>query len=152
MVAVSQDRSLVDSAELRFRCPSCNVVNDADLFRFKTTEKLYGFLTAKVTYETVVKCPSCETTLQARDSIEDLKLLSNEQASQRFRIRLSFPDKFMVFAGWTTIIFAPVSLVLFVVALIRLPKAASGWRRSSVAGASLAALTTLVITVAVTFQ
>ena len=93
---VTQERSVTDSAEMNFECPACKVKSLTDLFRFRTREKLFGLVTLKVTEETAIRCPACESSFRSSLSIPALGELGESKASSTFRIRISLPDKFLV--------------------------------------------------------
>ena len=146
-MTITQNRVVIDSGELNFHCPSCGGVNEVDVFRFKTTEKVYGLVTANVSNETALRCPGCKSAFRTSDLISDLLKLDDQQASLRFRPRVTFVDKFMVTAGWFIIPCGILSFPLFLTALFRIPKAAKGWRNSAFIGALISAVFALLLIV-----
>lgn len=151
MPNVDEERTVVSTAEIVFTCSSCKTANETDAFRFRTVNKLYGLVTVWVTHETTVKCPACDATYRCSDTPEDLVQMSSEQLSSRFRLRIGFVEKFLVLAGWLLVCFGPLSLVLFLVAIYQIPKAVKGWRRASLIGAGLSAITTIIMILSVAF-
>ena len=151
MPHVDEERAVVSGAEIVFTCSSCNTANETDAFRFRTVNTLYGLLTVWVTYETTVKCPACNATFRCSDEPADLALMSTQQLSNRFRLRIGFVEKFLVLAGWLLVCSGPVSLVMFLVALYQIPKAVRGWRLAAMIGSCLSAIMTAIMIFSVVF-
>ncbi|TWT92340.1 hypothetical protein [Stieleria varia] len=142
-MSVYQERLLVGSAEVTLCCPKCNECNETDAFRFRTRDKLYGLIAIWVTHETVLRCPVCEATFRCSTPPEELATLTPDQLASILKLRVGFVDKFLVIAGWMVVCAGPVSLILFLVAFFRLPRAAAGWRLGALLGIGTSSLSSL---------
>ena len=121
--SLTEDREVVDAAEVTIRCLACNDSCTTDVFRFKTVDKWLGLLPVWITYETVAKCPSCDATIRSSWEIEDLIGLTPDEIGEKFNVRIGFVEKFLVVAGWALVITGPVAFVLFLIARLMIPKA-----------------------------
>jgi hypothetical protein len=146
-VHISEERQVVGSLEVNYRCPSCQAVQQTDAFRFKTVDKLYGLIPIWVVSETIVKCPSCYATQSSSAALEGLSVLTPDQLGLRFRVRVGLIEKFLMVAGWLLIIITPFSLALFIMAWLRFPKAARGWRGATLAGIVVAIIISAIFSV-----
>lgn len=153
MVSIQEERKLVGSSEVNFHCSTCESTNVTDALRFKTTDKLWGFLTVWKTSETDVKCPNCGTTHRTFATLEELEGLTPEQLGQRFRVRVGLVEKFLVVGGIVLSCSGPVSLAMLGIAyFFLLPKAAKGWRKAAILGAILPMLITCWVTLVLTVE
>ena len=145
-VSACDERSVVGTCAVTFKCPKCQEANEVDVFRFETVSELtvYGTLPETVCYESTLKCPNCEVTFRTNLSLNALQKLSPDKLSDQFRVRIGFIEKFFVIAGWVVVCVGPVALLVFIVAICMVPRAASGWRVASVLGAIVSLLSTLL--------
>jgi len=141
---VSEDRQLIGSTELQFKCASCDQKNAVDALRFKTINKWIGLITIWVTHETAVKCPDCLATFRSQATLEELSQLSTDQIGARFRLRIGFIEKFLVIAAWLFVFIAPVSFAMFLGAWFIVPQATRGWRRATLVGLWITAIYSVV--------
>lgn len=142
-MSFTEDRQLVGTADVQFNCPTCDTTNLVDALRFKTVDRWLGTIPCWVTYETAIKCPGCDATFRSGADLEELALLSPEQISTRFKLRIGLVEKFLVITGWLLVYTGPLSLALFVYAWFTVPKATRGWRRAVKIGVAVSLLFTL---------
>ena len=142
---ISEERNVVGTAELQFRCSVCNGTNVLDALRFKTTNKLLYAIPIWVAYETAVKCPDCDATFRTSTGLEPLQSLSEDQIAGHLKLRIGLVEKFLVIIGWLLIITGPVALVLFIAAWFTVPKATRGWRLATAIGLIVSTLWTAVL-------
>ena len=98
MQSISEERELVGSSELEFHCRCCDATSILDALRFKTINKYLGLIKVWVTYETAVKCPECGATFRSSTELNVLEVMSVEEASRDFRLRIGLVEKFLVIA------------------------------------------------------
>ncbi len=149
MLHAHDERSVVASCTLEFKCQKCNESSETDAFRFRTVGKLYGFIPVWVTHETALQCPSCNTTFRTKLAPSDLLALPQEQLARSFRVRIGFVEKFLVIAGWLVVFVGPVSLIMFLVAYFRISTAAAGWRRASAIGIGVSGVVTSLMALSI---
>ena len=131
MYSLTEEREIVDAAEIEFRCGSCLETNLTDVFRFKTVDKYLGIIPIWTTLETTLKCQACDATFRTKTDTDALRNMSLDQLSAQFRLRIELVEKFLVVAGWLLFFTGPVAIVLFLIAWLRLPKASNRWRSAT---------------------
>lgn len=131
MYNLTEEREIVDTVELEFRCRSCSETNLTDVLRIKTVDKLLGVIPIWVTSESTLKCPACETTFRTKTDTEALRNMSLDQISDQFNLRIGLVEKFLVVAGWFLFYTGPIAVVLFLIAWFKLPKVPNRWRSAA---------------------
>lgn len=125
--------------------------NVADVFRFMTVSKLYGFVPVWWTYETSLMCIDCSATFKTRRTPEELAEFPPEDIARNFCLRVGFVDKFLVVFGWLFFYIGFISLGMFIAAYFKLQPAARGWRRAALIGIVVSGIFTALFFAAIIF-
>ena len=150
MPSIHETRELISIAEIEFQCSRCQAVGETDALTFKTIDKLYGLMTVWVTYETVLKCAECDATYTTSVHPDKLCRLTPEEISRQFKVRVGLVEKFLVVAGWITLLAPPLSLILFFVARFMVPTAATRWRKAANIGVILSGMLLMMFVIMMT--